>query len=151
MGMPSYISKVRVESVRVAECSVWTSPDGPGTNMAVEVNVEIGQLLPTPSPADGQVGYVARVGVVAQLVDGDGPAPRARVSVTLEGAVSAPADEENPERAAKVAVAGVLYPQAQAYISMLAAMAQIGGITMPGVDPEALVSAADAIAAGTTD
>lgn len=40
-----------------------------------------------------------------------------------------------------------MYPQAQAYVSMLSSMAQVGTMPTPVMDPEELVSAVDALVA----
>lgn len=147
MSVPGYISNARVESVRLAECSVWTNPDGPGVSMSAEANVEMGQLSQVPADSDGWLSYAASVGITVQLVDEDGSMPRARASVKLVGVVSVPADEADPAHAAKVAAAASMYPQAQAYVSMLSSMAQVGTMPTPVIDPEGLVSAVDSLVA----
>ncbi len=65
----------------------------------------------------------------------------------LVGVVSVPAGEADPAHAAKVAAAASMYPQAQAYVSMLSSIAQVGTMPTPVIDPEGLVSAVDALVA----
>ncbi len=147
--MQEYVSGTKVEAVRVVECSLWVSPDGPGEAMSSEASIEMGRLVPLPVPADGIAVYSTTVGITAQLVDADGVGtPRARASVRLAGNVAVSADGADPAHSAKVAAAGTMYPQAQAYLAMLASMAQVAGFSTPVVEPEALVRAIDAAARG---
>ena len=145
MESDSILAGLSVENVRVVECSMWTNPEGPAGPLDLNMNIETQGDGVFREAENGKRKARVCLRVRASYDDTDGPeVPRARYSISIFGDVLAPGFKPGEEPGAQVvraAAVSSLYPQAQAYISMLAGLSPMGPILLPSVDPNAVASA----------
>lgn len=139
MSDGQFFSKVQVDSVRVVECGLWTNQEPPSGSMRADTNIDMSEPVVQRNQATGQTFSPMTLGITISFSD-EPPSlvPRARVNVKLVGRVISDGDLSDHD--IRIAVVSNMYPQAQAYISVLGGFAQMNSIVIPTADPEELVN-----------
>lgn len=120
----------------LTKCDLWVSEEFPANEIGVNTNISMADLSPTN---DGKPTSYATLTTKVEYVDKDAAATkRASVSVELRAVVIADSAEQAIGPEAKRAACAMMYPQAQAYISMLAGSSPIAHTGIPMPDPDAV-------------
>lgn len=137
-----FYSAIQVRRVRVAECSLWTNQEPPAAQMASETSIELTDpFIRTDSITGESTSDMALTVTICYSDKNQAKAPRARFSVRVVGTVAAPPNLALSDHKARAAALAQLYPQAQSYIAMLAALSGTNGVTIPTADIEELANA----------
>ena len=143
MAANGFASPASMESVRVVECGAWVNQEQAQGDIRTDVNIEVS--LPVVVEQAERLRVVdVFVGVSASFSDnGATPTPRGTFKVKVAGKIVLQPDAPQEcldEHWLRVFAVSHLYPQAQAYMSVLAGMAQATGVQLPTIDADDLVS-----------
>ena len=131
--------KVKMNDVHATEGGFWINPEQAVGETATNVNMEVS--VPSVTEGHDGTGAFAPVFIAVRVTISDsGPTPvqRASFSVRMAGkiTISPEADKEcRSEKWLRSFTVSNLYPQAQAYITILSGMAQAFGVALPTIDP----------------
>ena len=140
MADNGFSPKVTMAEVHATEGGFWINPEQTTGETLTNVNMDVS--VPVATDAHDGSGLSAPVFVAVRVTifdNGPTPVQRASFNVKLAGKVviSSEADREcSSEKWLRAFVVSNLYPQAQAYITMLSGMAQTLGVALPTIDPQ---------------
>lgn len=132
--------KVTITEIRASEGGFWINPEQVSGETLTNVNLEVS--VPVAAKSDDGSGFSAPVFITVRVTitdSGSTPVQRASFNVKLTGKVviSPEANQEcYSEKWLRPFTVSNLYPQAQAYITMLSGMAQTFGVALPTIDPQ---------------
>lgn len=143
MDQNRLFARDRVDSVRVVESGSWINPDMSDSGVRIEMNVELTGPVVQRSEERGENYSDMVLGLTVQYLDDTmSMAPRARFNVKVMGRVATPdagGSTSDVEKAIRTVAINQLFPQAQAYVTMLAGMSQMSGVSVPMINTKEFV------------
>lgn len=134
-------SELSVDECRLMECGMWVNEEYPHGELDVNMKIELSDATPLSRPGADVPASSVTFRVHVDYSDQDGARiPRARMDLKLRGVVvgSGPDVDVLGKEARRVA-ASVLYPQAQAYMAIIAGTSPMGVPRLPTLSPDSVV------------
>lgn len=141
-------SSVNVEASHIMECTLWVNEAQPVGEQDATMRIDASNPVPVAWPAEGTSAFAVSLSIAAEFCDVDGAkTPRAKLGIKVRGTVSYAdgAVSDISAEGRRLAVS-VLYPQAQAYLTMLTGASPMGSPRLPTLDSSAVMKALDASA-----